>query len=91
MISMHRDLEIRLAVAVDVGLHDIVGRDANYSVALRLATAVIGGETLGEIVAVGEMESLIAGLRTIGVDDARKSMWSPSVWLKIENRIPRRK
>ena len=58
MISMHRDLEIRLAVAVDVGLHDIVGRDADYPVPLRLAVAaVIGGQTLGEIVAVGEMES----------------------------------
>ena len=55
---MHLDLEIRLAVAVDVGLHDIVGRDADYPVPLRLAVAaVIGGETLGEIVAVGEMES----------------------------------
>ena len=57
MISMHLDLEIRLAVAVDVGLHDIVGY-ADYPVPLRLAVAaVIGGETLGEIVAVGEMES----------------------------------
>ena len=46
---MHRDLEIRLAVAVDVGLHDIVGRDEDYPVPLRLAVAaVIGGETLGD-------------------------------------------
>lgn len=90
MISMHLDLEIRLAVAVDVGLHDIVGRDADYPEALRLATAVIGGETLGEIVAVGEMESLIAGLRTIGVDDAQVDVVAVSM-AEIENRIPRHK
>ena len=81
MISMHRDLEIRLAVAVDVDLHDIVGRDADYPVPLRLAVAAVIG---------GEMESLIAGLRTIGVDDAQVDVVAVSM-AEIENRIPRRK
>ena len=81
MISMHRDLEIRLAVAVDVGLHDIVGRDADYPVPLRLAVAAVIG---------GEMESLIAGLRTIGVDDAQVDVVAVSM-AEIENRIPRHK
>ena len=78
---MHRDLEIRLAVAVDVGLHDIVGRDADYPVPLRLAVAAVIG---------GEMESLIAGLRTIGVDDAQVDVVAVSM-AEIENRIPRHK
>ena len=81
MISMHRDLEIRLAVAVGVGLHDIVGRDADYPVPLRLAVAAVIG---------GEMESLIAGLRTIGVDDAQVDVVAVSM-AEIENRIPRHK
>jgi hypothetical protein len=78
---MHRDLEIRLAVAVDVGLHDIVGRDTDYPVPLRLAVAAVIG---------GEMESLIAGLRTIGVDDAQVDVVAVSM-AEIENRIPRHK
>ena len=81
MISMHLDPEIRLAVAVDVGLHDIVGRDADYPVPLRLAVAAVIG---------GEMESLIAGLRTIGVDDAQVDVVAVSM-AEIENRIPRHK
>ena len=78
---MHRDLEIRLAVAVDLDLHDIVGRDADYPVPLRLAVAAVIG---------GEMESLIAGLRTIGVDDAQVDVVAVSM-AEIENRIPRHK
>jgi len=81
MIARNGDLEIRLAVAVDVGQHDIVGRDADYPVPLRLAVAAVIG---------GEMESLIAGLRTIGVDDAQVDVVAVSM-AEIENRIPRRK
>jgi hypothetical protein len=38
----------------------------------------------------GEMESLIAGLRTIGVDDAQVDVVAVSM-AEIENRIPRHK
>ena len=63
MIALHGDLEIRLAVAVDIGLHDVVCRDPDHPGPCALAvSAVIGGKGLGESVPVDEMKGLIAGL-----------------------------
>jgi hypothetical protein len=54
---------VEAAVAIGVGLHDIVGCHSDHAIPLRLGVRpVIGAEALREIVAIDEMKRLIAGL-----------------------------